>query len=87
MEVKFKKPFTKKFDQLPKKLQAIVSSRVELFISNPLHLQLNNHALKGKYRGFRSINITGDWRAIFRETGNYQLVTFETIGTHNQLYR
>jgi mRNA-degrading endonuclease YafQ of YafQ-DinJ toxin-antitoxin module len=49
---------------------------------------LNNHALVWKYMWFRSINITGDFRAIFIEKSNntYDFVEFIDIGTHSALY-
>ena len=55
-----------------------------MFSLNPYDLRLNNHILSGKWSGYRSINITGDWRAIFRETETG--VYFIVLGTHSQLY-
>ena len=40
--------------------------RINIFLNNPFYYSLNNHALKGKYSGYRSINIGGDLRAIFK---------------------
>ncbi|OGE71342.1 hypothetical protein A2617_00135 [Candidatus Daviesbacteria bacterium RIFOXYD1_FULL_41_10] len=59
--------------------------RFELFLSNPFHPQLNNHLLTGNYKGYRSINITGDWRALYSENENS--IIFELLGTHSQLYK
>lgn len=87
MQIKYRKPFQKKFDHADKKIQLAFLERLDLFSKNPYHVQLNNHSLSGKYEGCRSINITGDWRAIFREFDNYSLVSFETLGTHSQLYK
>ena len=47
---------------------------------------LNNHSLTGKYTGCKSINITGDWRAIFEEI-NDNIIYFVELGTHSQLYK
>lgn len=49
--------------------------------------KLNNHVLRGKLRGLRSINITGDWRAIFREYKKDKQILFDSLGTHSQLYK
>lgn len=87
MVISARKKFRKNFKKVPAKIRLAFAQRVDIFRANPLHPLLNNHALDGKYFGFRSINITGDWRAIFREDGNYKFVTFETIGTHSQLYK
>ena len=70
-----------------KKIQSAFFERLRLFEDNPFYPMLDNHRLTGKYEGCRSINITGDWRAIFREFENYGLVSFETLGTHSQLYK
>ncbi|MDQ7009278.1 MAG: hypothetical protein Q9M94_03225 [Candidatus Gracilibacteria bacterium] len=58
-------------------------------MKSPFDEILNNHSLNGKYLGLRSIDITGDFRAIFREfpNGKYEFVDFIDIGTHAQLYK
>ncbi len=50
---------------------------------NPL---LNNHALSGKYTGYRSINITGNTRVIYKFLDE-NVILFVEIGTHSELYR
>jgi len=59
--------------------------RLRLFQTNQYLPLLNNHGLTGKWRGFRSINITGDWRAIFVVVDRKR-ITFVAFGTHSQLY-
>lgn len=58
--------------------------------ADPHHRLLNNHSLTGEYVGYRSINITGNWRAVFSEIqdeeGN-ELIVFKVLGTHSQLYK
>ena len=80
--------FSKKFDkQLKKAPQEIVDAfrkRLNLFTQNPNDPQLHNHALTGNFKGYRSINITGDWRALFTETKTR--IIFQLLGTHSQLY-
>lgn len=39
--------------------------RLRLFEKNPFDSQLKNHKLHGKMKGFYSINIMGDLRAIY----------------------
>jgi mRNA-degrading endonuclease YafQ of YafQ-DinJ toxin-antitoxin module len=55
---------------------------------NPLKSELNNHALNWAYKWYRSINISWDFRAIFREYPNwtYEFIEFIDIWTHSQLY-
>jgi len=64
MKIRFHKNFKKQYKKLNKKEQEKVQQRLELFLENPFHPQLNNHPLKGKYTDYRSIDITGDLRAI-----------------------
>ncbi|MDD2870508.1 MAG: type II toxin-antitoxin system mRNA interferase toxin, RelE/StbE family [Candidatus Gracilibacteria bacterium] len=88
MKIKYNKKFTKKFEKLDKIIQEKTISRIDDFQKTPFSVILNNHALTGDYKGYRSINITGDFRAIFREypDGTYEFVEFIDIGTHSQLY-
>ena len=65
MNIKYSATFKKQYKKAPKKIQEKVKERVSLFVQDPTNQMLNNHALTGKYQGYRSINITGDWRAIY----------------------
>lgn len=62
-----------------------LDSRIKLFVDNPYNQILNNHALIGQFKGCRSVNINGDWRAIYFVDGD--IITFYLLGTHSQLYR
>ena len=86
MKIKFGKGFSKQFDKSPQKVKSAFEKRLELFKKDKFNPLLNNHALGGKYKGYRSINVTGNWRAIFREFEEGGLVFFDAIGTHPQLY-
>ena len=77
--------FKKMFKKHPMWVQDKFEQHVLLFIQNVYHPLLNNHALNGKWLGFRSINITGDIRAIF-ETITDNHIEFVAIGTHSELY-
>lgn len=90
IKISFAKRFSKIYDKAGGKLKATVEKRLKLFLVNPLDPQLNNHQLVGKYFGLRSINITGDWRAIYSESVNDEgesVIIFELLGTHSQLYK
>jgi len=70
-------------------MQKKVKERISLCVQNPTNQLLNNHALTGKFQGYRSINITGDWRAIYSiriNLNSEQEYYFELVGTHSQLY-
>ncbi len=77
--------FEKSFSKLPKKVQDSFLKRQELFASNPYHATLNNHSVEAVYPCWRSINITGDYRALFEVVDDS--VVFMRIGTHAELYR
>ena len=85
MIIKFHKKFKKRYQKLSAKLELEVDSQLRLFLSNPLEKSLRNHALKGKCFGYRSIDITGDYRAIFREL-DANMYLFVYVGTHSELY-
>lgn len=85
MEIKYNPRFRKQYAKSNKKIKTAFNSRLELFLQNSHHPLLKNHALGGEYKGFRSINITGDWRAIFSEDRG--IITFIALGTHSQLYK
>lgn len=90
MYIRLGKKLTKQLSKIPTNIRKAFDNRLALFLSEPLHPQLHNHQLTGNYKGFRSINITGDWRAVFieqiDEKGNL-IVIFEVLGTHSQLYK
>ena len=85
MLVSFHKNFEKKFEKLPAKTQKQFYKKLELFLSNPFHKSLNNHPLHGEFEDSRSINITGDTRAIYMII-NENNVLFMTIASHSELY-
>jgi len=85
MQIKFSKKFQKDYRKLPNKLQKQTKIRVRLFAEDRTHPQLNNHGLHGTQKGFWSINISGDARAIYEWTG-VDSALFIKLGTHSQLY-
>lgn len=85
MRVDFAHSFLKILDKCPEKIRERFEERLSIFLDNPFSPELNNHPLRGEYSGCRSINVTGDWRAIFKKAG--EDVCFVDIGTHSQLYK
>ena len=85
MEIRYNPQFRKQYRKANKKIKGAFRARRELFKQNPHHPLLRNHALTGDFKGRRSINITGDWRAIYSERSN--AIVFEALGTHSQLYK
>jgi addiction module RelE/StbE family toxin len=90
MSIKYSTTFKKQYKKAPRKIQEKVKERISLFVQNPTNQLLNNHALIGKFQGCRSINITGDWRAVYsvrQKPQSKQEYYFELVGTHSQLYK
>lgn len=90
MNIKYSTTFKKQYKKAPRKIQEKVKERISLFVQDSLNQLLNNHALTGRFKGSRSINITGDWRAIYSirlTLKSEQEYYFELVGTHSQLYR
>lgn len=85
MTILLHKSFVKDFSRLNRKQQLKFFERRDLFLRQPVHPLLNNHKLMGKYGGYRSFNITGDIRVVFKEHPS-DVVLFARIGTHSQLY-
>lgn len=84
MYIEYHKRFQKQYRKLPLKLQKKFVERLEVFMENPLAPELNNHPLNGEYAAYRSINITGDLRAIYQISDDK--VQFLIIDTHSNLY-
>lgn len=85
MKIVFHKNFEKRYKKLSKGIKQKVKEKNILFEKDPYNQGLNNHALNGKYAGYRSINITGDVRIIYKFLGK-DVVLFSEIGTHSELY-
>ena len=84
MRVEYSRHFVKTFRKCSKKIQLAFRAKLAIFLSDQFAAQLNNHALTDEYFGYRSINITGDWRAVFAQSED--VVYFVTLGTHSKLY-
>jgi addiction module RelE/StbE family toxin len=86
MQIEYSKKFIKEFKKCPPKIKTVFKNKLKTFIKDRFDSTLNNHALSGKLKGYRSINISGDWRAIFQEVKENDVVYFVVIGTHSKLY-
>lgn len=87
--VEFSDSFDKQLRKSPVEIKKAFRERTLLFYASPTSPLLNNHKLKGRMGLYRSINVTGDWRALYttRELDGGEAVVFELLGTHSQLYK
>lgn len=86
MIVIFHKRFDKMASKLPQKIKTKMVERITMFTKDPLEYALRNHALNTPYKGSYSIDITGDYRAIYFLVDD-ETAMFTHIGTHSQLYK
>jgi len=87
--IDFSSTFDKQLKKAPLKIRVAIEKRIELFLADPFNPQLRNHQLTGKFKNYRSINITGDWRALYsaNKINKENVIIFEALGTHSQLYK
>ena len=85
MNIKFHRNFKKALQKQPNSIKDKFFECLNIFVEDQFSYQLNNHALSGKFKGWRSINVTGDLRVHYREDGS--TIIFLDIGTHAQLYK
>ena len=84
MNVVFHKRFEKTAKRLPPKVKQKMIERIELFANDPLNSQLRNHSLHTPYKGSYSIDITGDYRAVYVLV-NEETAMFTHIGTSRRI--
>jgi addiction module RelE/StbE family toxin len=85
MTVFFHTDFKKAYKKLPAVVRKHFDERFVVFQNYPRDPILHNHSLHGEFKGYRSINITGDFRVIYREIGK-DVVELVKIGTHHELF-
>ncbi len=89
MIIKKHKIFEKSYAKLSDKLKTKVKEALLLFDIDKFDKKLNNHWLKWDFTWLRSINVTGDYRIIFRELSDdtYEIVELLKVWTHSELYK
>lgn len=85
MTLRFHKHFLKALKKQTQMERELVKEKLELFLLDPFHPRLRNHPLKGKYHGYRSIDIRPDIRAIYKDISDQEVI-FVVLGSHAELY-
>ena len=83
-EVVYKKKFIRQYTKLPVKIQKKFDERLAILKENPHHSLLRVHMLRGDRKPYKSMNVTGDCRALFVTEGDK--IILSEIGTHSELY-
>lgn len=88
MTIKYTDNFLNQLKKSDVRIRKAFIQPLLLFVANPNDLELNNHPLQREYIGFRSIDITADHRAIYKEViqEDDAHIYFTSFGTHHQLY-
>ena len=85
MKIVFHQNFERTYKKLRIAEKGKCKERISMFTRDPLNPLLNNHALHGAYSGYRSINISGDLRAIYKLV-RPDIAIFVIVDTHGNLY-
>jgi len=85
MQISFSNKFKKQYKKLPNYIRDKFDQKLLIFSENKNDLILDNHKLHGKFKNFKSIDITGDIRAIYEEIDKNSM-HFVSIGSHSKLY-
>lgn len=88
MKIVYDHGFLQKFKKANIRIRKSIKERILLFSKDSSNPRLNNHPLKKEFLGYRSIDITGDFRVVYKETEieKETAVYFITFGTHKELY-
>ncbi|MDP2586136.1 MAG: type II toxin-antitoxin system mRNA interferase toxin, RelE/StbE family [Candidatus Levybacteria bacterium] len=84
MTIQLHRNFKKQYEKLTDSQKRKFKERRSIFLQDEFNPILNNHALKGAYQGYRSINITGDIRVIYINSSGDAV--FVKIGSRSSLY-
>ncbi|MGH7203331.1 MAG: type II toxin-antitoxin system RelE/ParE family toxin [Candidatus Levyibacteriota bacterium] len=85
--IEFSNRFNKDRKAASHKVKVALREALDIFYEDPVSKTLRNHSLAqlGKrYHGLWSINVTDDYRAIYRKEGT--TIVFIMLRTHEQLY-
>lgn len=88
MKRQYDPAFIKTLKKTDVRVRKSFKEKIAIFAKNPKDPNLHNHKLKYEYEGYRSIDITADYRAIYEEISkdDEPVAYFILIGTHKQLY-
>lgn len=89
MRVRIAPELVKKLKKKDVRIKNSFKGAINLFSKDPDDPQLDNHPLQREWEGFRSIDITSDWRAIFeyKQAGDGIVAYFVGLGTHKELFQ
>lgn len=90
MKIQYDPDFIKSLKKVNVRIRKNFEEKIRIFLTNPYDLSLNNHFLRESFQGFRSIDVTADYRTVYEEIIEEEEETvayFTLIGTHKELYK
>lgn len=89
MIIRYDPAFLKRLKKINVKVRKNLKTAILIFSKNPYDPQLDNHSLKRNWEGYRSIDVTSNYRAVYEEKveGDETIAYFVAIGTHKELYK
>ena len=89
MIIRYDPDFIKKLKKENVKVKKNFKEATLIFSKDPYDPKLDNHPLKRDWSGYRSIDVTADYRAIYKEIEEKEetIAYFVAIGTHKKLYK
>lgn len=78
--------FDKAFARLSERDQRRVEAALVLFMDQPFHPFLRNHALTGKLQGLRAISAGYDLRIVYEQEEGHTRVLLLNAGSHDEVY-
>ena len=80
--------FIRLYKKADVRIRKQVDEKLRIFSKTPHDLGLRNHPLHEEWEGFRSIDITNDYRAVYEEVQEGEEINayFIALGTHDELY-
>jgi len=88
VHITFSSRFNAQLSDAPHEIIEAFLATLQLFRDDQHHPMLRNHQLRKKLAGYRSIDVTENWRAVFKEARSEEqiVIIFHLIGTHPELY-
>ena len=84
LTIHYAKKFQKEFKRAPISVREKAVERIKELHAGAHNPLMDIHPLHGEYFCFKSCNVTGDWRIIYRIVG--EVLELARLGTHPQLY-
>jgi len=77
--------FKRQYKKLDRTTRGKLEERLRLLVKDKSNPLLHNHELHHPFYGYSSINITGDYRLVYKRIGR-DIWYLRAVGTHHQLF-